>query len=71
MIAYADGKGFFELDDEITLRDFFAAHIMQGFVQGLVHIDKNDGEKTSETTAMMAYMFADEMLKARGKNVEE
>ena len=65
MIAYADGKGFFELENEITLRDYFAAHIMQGFVQGLVHIDKNDGEKTSETTAMMAYKFADAMMEAR------
>ena len=49
----------------MDLRDYFAAKIMQGFVQGLVNIDKEDNQKTSETTAIMAYKFADEMMKAR------
>ena len=49
----------------MDLRDYFAAKIMQGFVQGLVNIDKKDDEKTSEITAIMAYKFADEMMEAR------
>jgi hypothetical protein len=49
----------------MDLRDYFAAKIMQGFVQGLVNIDKEDNQKTSETTAIMAYKFADEMMEAR------
>jgi len=52
-------------DNGMDLRDYFAAKIMQGFVQGLVNIDKEDNQKTSETTAIMAYKFADEMMEAR------
>lgn len=52
-------------NEGMDLRDYFAAKAMQGFVQGLVQIDKNDGEKTSDVTAMMAYKFADAMMEAR------
>jgi hypothetical protein len=58
-------KQYNYLEKGMDLRDYFAAKIMQGFVQGLVNIDKEDDQKTSEITAIMAYKFADEMMEAR------
>jgi hypothetical protein len=30
MIAYADGVGFFNTENQITKKDFYVAHIIQG-----------------------------------------
>ena len=64
-MANDNNKQYNWINDGMDLRDYFAAKIMQGFVQGLVNIDKEDNQKTSETTAIMAYKFADEMMEAR------
>lgn len=49
-------------DPGMTLRDYFAAKAMQGW---LASYGPNDGAPKAETTARMAYEFADAMLRAR------
>lgn len=51
----------------MTLRDYFAAKAMQGAIaHGLFNADKaNVGY--AEYIANIAYVYADEMLKVRGK----
>lgn len=53
----------------MTLRDYFAAKVMQGFVQGLVEIEKNNNQETSKAIAFMSYKFADEMMEARNATI--
>ncbi len=49
-------------DPGMTLRDYFAASAMQGW---LASYGSNDGAPKADTTARMAYEFADAMLRAR------
>lgn len=46
----------------ITMRDYFAAKAMQGW---LASYGPNDGQPSPDTIAAMAYRFADGMIKAR------
>ncbi|HCB1594198.1 TPA: hypothetical protein MYP09_000382 [Citrobacter farmeri] len=46
----------------MTLRDYFAAKAMQGW---LASYGPNDGQPSPDTIAAMAYRFADGMIKAR------
>lgn len=48
--------------DDMTIRDYFATAAMQGW---LASYGQNDGAPKAETTARMAYEFADAMLRAR------
>ena len=50
-------------DEGMTLRDYFAAKAMQGFVQRL---GKSTGEPYWNVLASDAYKMADAMLRARG-----
>lgn len=58
MIAYADGKGFFELENEITLRDYFAAKIINGMIA-------NGDCYNINQMAKYAYEMADAMMEAK------
>ena len=51
----------------MTLRDYFAAKAMQGAIaHGLFNADKAN-VNYAEYVAHIAYVYADEMLKVRGK----
>jgi hypothetical protein len=50
-------------EDGMTLRDYFAAKAMQGFMAN----KSNPMHYQPETDAQWAYMIADAMLKARGE----
>lgn len=50
----------------MTLRDYFAAKAMQGFIAGL-YADTNNHGFTVEGNVAAAYAYADAMLKAREK----
>ena len=51
----------------MTLRDYFAAKAMQGAIaHGLFNADKASSGY-AEYVAHIAYIYADEMLKVRGK----
>ena len=53
---------FDRTEEGMTLRDYFAAKAMQGW---LASYGPDDGAPKAETTARMAYEFADAMLRAR------
>lgn len=69
MSARDDGGNAFPIpgrhEDEsfngLTVRDYFAARAMQGFV-----VDSESDWSTAERMAAGAYKWADAMLKARG-----
>lgn len=48
----------------MTLRDYFAAQVMQAFITGFA--TRGETSTTDNELARAAYMMADEMLKARG-----
>ena len=48
--------------DDMTIRDYFATAAMQGW---LASYGPDDGAPKADTTARMAYEFADAMLRAR------
>lgn len=55
--------GFHDLQEGMTLRDYFAAKAMQALIEdGL----KRDGSATVRNVAKDAYRMADAMLAARG-----
>lgn len=55
--------------DYMSLRDYFAAEAMSGFIAAMPHMgdltDKRGGRLTEETIARQAYDFADAMVEAR------
>jgi hypothetical protein len=64
MIAYSENKGFFDMENEINIRDYFAAKAMQAIINKSddksLNIDEIDGWIGS-----YAYVVADAMMKAR------
>ena len=56
--------GYFDADDGMTLRDYFAAKAMQGFC-AYGALSNPDHGHTIEDVAQDAYDAADAMLKAR------
>jgi hypothetical protein len=61
MIAYQDGKGFFDTEIEMNLRDYFAAKAMQAM---LGWKDLNNVNISYE-----AYMMADAMMEVRNASI--
>jgi hypothetical protein len=59
---YADGVRPSGFDNGMTLRDYFAAKAMQGFMGSSWNV------KSFEDMARKAYQLADAMLKARETN---
>ena len=59
MIAYAETKGFFDLENEMTLRDYFAAHAMAQI--GMWDSPKNYAEE--------CYSIADAMMEVRNASI--
>jgi len=51
-----------EYDEEMTLRDYFAAKAMQAYVTELTH---KEAEYVCGSVAEMAYFMADAMMEAR------
>lgn len=51
-------------ESALSLRDYFAAKFLQGFVAGM---DENYEHVTREEAAKLAYLMADAMLEARKK----
>ena len=64
MIAYSENKGFFDMENEINIRDYFAAKAMQAIIgksdDKSLNIDEID-----DWIGSYAYVVADAMLKAR------
>ena len=52
----------------MTLRDYFAAKAMQSYMadENLIEAYSQLGKNVKKEVAVIAYMMADEMLKARG-----
>lgn len=52
----------------MTLRDYFAAKAMQSYMadENLIEAYSHLGKNVKKEVAVIAYMMADEMLKARG-----
>lgn len=50
----------------MTLRDYFAAKWMHGFVASCVTVEQKEGLEAINGIAMCAYDMADAMLRARG-----
>lgn len=62
-IAEVPGK------EGMTLRDYFAAKALQGFLANPTPFEQVAGDKTTaDTYAAEAYVYADAMLKAREQN---
>jgi hypothetical protein len=49
----------------MTLRDYFATHVMQGMLAGMLADGSDLSTDEALITARMAYLHADAMLKAR------
>jgi hypothetical protein len=79
MIAYSENDGFFEIENKINIRDYFAAKAMPMAFKFAKDSIENDGEifeigdperdgDMSSGIAVVAeycYIFADAMLEAR------
>lgn len=53
----------------MTLRDYFAAKAMQGWLASFPeHVEASTAEKSCHVTARLAYTIADAMMKARGES---
>ena len=63
--AFPVGSGDMRDPTGMTLRDYFAAQAMQGAIaHGLFNADKGNKDY-AEYVSMLAYIYADAMLKAR------
>ena len=59
-------KGVRNIQTGMTLRDYFAAKAMQGFLANPEAFEQQDEDTTiADTYAREAYVYADAMLKAR------
>lgn len=65
--AFPTGTGVTPYHSGMTLRDYFAAKAMQGFLPDAFQEapDNYPAKKLAPFWAAMAYQLADEMLKAR------
>ena len=77
MIAYSEDDGFFEIENKINIRDYFAAKAMPVAMETLGQDwTKDDGDSwywnstEIEMLAEKSYRLADEMLKARNAESE-
>jgi hypothetical protein len=68
MIAYADEKGFFDLENEMTLRDYFAAKAMQAII-GKADERSTTVEEVQLWVGHYAYTVADAMMEARNGTI--
>jgi hypothetical protein len=60
------GPAFPMIEQGMSLRDYFAAAALQGFIaDGVVTTDGNTPEEGAQRLALCAYMVADEMLERR------
>jgi hypothetical protein len=66
MIAYSEENNFFDIENEINIRDYFAAKAMQSLI-ALCYKDF-DVAKDKKTLVQDAYEISDAMLKERIKN---
>ena len=59
MIAYSEDDGFFDIENKINIRDYFAVKAMQSI------IIYEEGEFNLQLIAEESYRMADKMMKAR------
>ena len=71
MIAYSDEEGFFEIENKINIRDYFAAKAMQAIISNdnllVKAVDFYEGIGSELSVAKLAYDQADAMIEARDK----
>jgi len=71
---FDDSQGAYMQDDGMTLRDYFAAKAMQGYVSARgwhpdftypADFNFDAGKRAADAVAVASYQYADAMLKAR------